>query len=435
MDSTTPPSHRSETCLRLKSASRLSRVGDCNGESEGTPGGVGGVALDLVPCSLSRTPPPSNPSPKPSNPSLPLHELLLLSQSPVKRSKTRLPERLEMAEELSIEPRRRCKSRASQMGLSGCGSPRNGRRSRRRTELESREEKDYLGVAEELGKPRKRRHSGRPKKEKLSLAPSVPSSTPSPKIDDGDRINLDRIGLLLSDLIFWKDVAKSSLWFGFGSLCFLSSCFARGISFSILSAISQLGLLCLGVSFLSNSYCDRVNMERRLEYKLKEDDILRAARHILPAANLVISKTRQLFSGEPCMTLKVAPLFLVGAEYGHLLTLRRLCAFGFFVSFTVPKLYSCYSDQIGNRVEYLKRGVLEAWGACSHKKIVAASAATAFWNLSTVKTRIFAAFITLVIFRYYRQLSVKPEEGGTAAGVEEVRQQQEALVSAEGGVS
>lgn len=46
-------------------------------------------------------------------------------------------------------------------------------------------------------------------------------------------------------------------------------------------------------------------MEKRRDLRLREDDILRVARLILPAANLVISKTRELFSGEPSMTLKV----------------------------------------------------------------------------------------------------------------------------------
>lgn len=91
----------------------------------------------------------------------------------------------------------------------------------------------------------------------------------------------------------------------------------------------------------------------------------------------------------------------------------------------VPKLYSSYSIQISNKgkkkkgsadglyllifvcldmyklkqlnsgyaVEYLKWRVLETWGNCSHKKIVAASAVTAFWNLSSVKTRIFTGEI------------------------------------------
>lgn len=50
-------------------------------------------------------------------------------------------------------------------------------------------------------------------------------------MDDGGEGNLDRIGQMLADLIMWRDVAKSSLWFGFGCLCFLSSGFAKGVSF------------------------------------------------------------------------------------------------------------------------------------------------------------------------------------------------------------
>lgn len=49
--------------------------------------------------------------------------------------------------------------------------------------------------------------------------------------EDEDGGNLDRIGLLITDLIMWRDVAKSTLWFGFGTLCILSSCFTRGINF------------------------------------------------------------------------------------------------------------------------------------------------------------------------------------------------------------
>ncbi|GFS34807.1 reticulon family protein [Actinidia rufa] len=106
---------------------------------------------------------------------------------------------------------------------------------------------------------------------------------------------------------------------------------------------------------------------------------------------------------------QVAAFLLIGAEYGHLMTLRRLCAL----------------------VEYLKRWVLEAWGACSHKKIVAASAATVFWNLTAIRTRIFAAFIFVVILRSHRQhLGTKVEGGGQAEG-EQQEQQQKALVVVE----
>ncbi|KAL4567744.1 hypothetical protein LXL04_023337 [Taraxacum kok-saghyz] len=199
----------------------------------------------------------------------------------------------------------------------------------------------------------------------------------------------------------WNDVAKSTLWFGFGSLCFLSSCFSTGISFSMFPVISHLSLLCLGVSFFSNSIAQ--SSESKKKRKLKEDDILKAARVILPVLNFVISKAREVFSSEPSMTLKVAPFLLLGSDYGHIVTFKRLCALGFFIGFTGPKLYSLYSIQIHKRSERLKKWILEAWGGCSHKKIVAGSVVTAFWNLTSIKTRIFAAFICVVIFRRYRQ--------------------------------
>ncbi|KAG7988176.1 hypothetical protein I3843_03G174200 [Carya illinoinensis] len=429
MDST-PPSHRSEPRLRTKWASRLARIGDIKVETKEPPH----LSLDLVPPPSPKkaaTPSPSTVSLRTSN-SLPLHELLLLSSSPLRKSKTRLADRLDMAEEQveAAGSRRRCKSRTAQMGLLGCASPRNARRSRRRSEIETREEKE-LGLMDEIGKPRKKRHSVRSKKEKLSLVPSVPSASLSPKTVDDDGGNLDRIGQLINDLVMWRDIAKSSLWFGVGTLCFLSSCFTRGINFSVFSAISQLGLLFLGASFVSNSICQRNNDEKKHDFKLKEDDIFRLAKVILPATNLAISKTRELFSGEPSVTLKVAPLLVLGAEYGHLITLWRLCAIGFFLSFSVPKLYSCYSIQINQKVEWLKWWVAEVWGACTHKKIVAASAVTAFWNLSTIKTRIFTAFISLVILRYCRQHIVPRMDQGKTDTSEQVQQQQ-ALVVIEG---
>ncbi|GAY65471.1 hypothetical protein CUMW_241330 [Citrus unshiu] len=410
---------------QTKSASRLARM-----SSEETLH----LSLDFVSPSSKKVPSLS--------PVVPLRELLLLSPSPNRKSRTRLTDRLDMSEELGVEPngaRRRCKTRGGQMGLVGCPSPRNHRRSRRRSEMEMRDERDLaIGLADEIGKVRKRRHSVRSKKEKLSLVPCVPSPNLSPKMDDvGGEGNLDRIGQVLSDLIMWRDVAKSSLWFGLGCLCFLSSGFAKGVNFSIFSVISQIGLLFLGASFFSNSILQRNNGEKRREFMLKDGDILRFGRVILPACNLAISKTRELFSGEPSMTLKVVPFLLLGAEYGHLITIWRLCALGtitamfshsrFFSSFIVPKLYSCYSNQINQKVDNTKYWLLEAWGSCSHKKVVAASAVMAFWNLSTIRTRIFTAFISLVILRCCRQHLLPRQE----VEEEPQPQQQQALVVAE----
>ncbi|KAF9590130.1 hypothetical protein IFM89_031734 [Coptis chinensis] len=363
MDST-PLSHRSSPRLPSKSASRLSR----NDNLDETP-------------SLTIT-------------KLPLKEFLLLSPSPQKRSRTRLIERPEMVEEPVdlVVPRRRCKSRASPMGVMGCASPRSTRRSRRRLDQESKEERELLVVlGDENVKPRKRRQTTRPRKEKSS----VPPSSLSPKTHDDDESSLDTMRQLVSDLIMWKDVAKSALWFGLGLLCFLSTCFTNGLRWSIFSMISQMGLVFLAVSFFYNTFSKRNKDDPKVDFKLKEGDIARLAR--------------------------LAPFLLFGAEYGHLITLWRLCAIGFFISFTVPRLYRCYSVQISRHVEYLKTSVCEAWGACSHKKIIAASAATVFWNLSSVKTRIFTAFISTVILRYHRQ---KSAEKVVEVGVEDEQSQQ-----------
>ncbi|KAH0651140.1 hypothetical protein KY285_032237 [Solanum tuberosum] len=407
---TTPPSHRSETRSRTKSASRLSRLRRYDEESESlTPR----VSLEIVPSPRIEVSPYSN--------GLPLHELLLLSPSPLRRSKTRLADKLELVDD-GVEPngvRRRRRSRNSAIGV----SPRNNRRSRRRLEQEMREERD-LGLVEEVVKPRKKRNNGKSKKDKLSLVLS--NSSKSKEGEGCDLIN--RIEILLSDLVMWRDVARSSLWFGLGSLCFLSSCFAKGVTFSIFSIVSQLGLLFLVVSFFSHSIRQRDGREMKREYQLTEDDILRMGRLILPAANLAISKTRDLFSGEPAMTLKLVPILIIGAEYGHLITVWRLCALGFFISFTAPKLYSSYSHQIYSKAKYLKYRLLETWGACSHKKMIAASVLTAFWNLTTVRTRIFTAFICLVIFRYCKQHEEVKVDEEMVEVEEEEEEQQQALV-------
>ncbi|KAL3647115.1 hypothetical protein CASFOL_008083 [Castilleja foliolosa] len=392
MDTTPPPpSLSSELRTKPKSTSRLSKLRHYSRSP------IPQLSLEIVPSSPKISPPspePSAVSPKPPY-TLPLKEILMLSPSPIKRPKARLPE---MADDAAFEHcgvRKRCKNRNS------IASPRSNRRSRRKLEQDAivRDDREFLGGDDILIKPRKKRQSERSRKSK--------SKIPSPVNDDG--FNLDAIGENINDLIMWKDVSKSSLWFGFGSLCFLSSCFTRGVHFSIFSFLSRVGLLFLGLSFFSNSMRKRNTIyrdateETKREFKLTDDDILRVGRLILPAANLAISKMRRVFSGEPAMTLKVVPILLVGAEYGHLITLWRLCALGFFISFTGPKLYSTHSSQISKKIEYLKTWALDAWGGCTHKKIVASSAVTAFWSLTSIRTRIFAAFLCLVILRYRRE--------------------------------
>ncbi|XP_068667213.1 reticulon-like protein B18 isoform X2 [Aristolochia californica] len=417
MDST-PPSRRSDSRSRTKSASRVAHFSE--------------ELLENIDVNRMQSPQKSQCSPlqlsaNSPNQHVQLQDLLLLSPSPLRRSNNRAFERVEPLEDLVelVGSRRKCRTKSLSMGLMGCASPRNSRRLRRRAEQESRDERDLV-LGEEHMKVRKRRQSrSHSRLEKLVALPSIPSPDPS-SISSDDNGELDCLGKLAWELIMWKDVAKSSLWFGFGSLCFMSSSFTSGYSFSIISTVAQTGLLFLAISFFYNSISQRTKEETPKEFKLKEDDIVRAARLILPPANAVINKTKKLFSGKPSMTLKMAPLLLFASEYGYLITLWRLSLIAFFVSFTVPKLYSCYSQQIQKQVGSLRSWMLEAWTASSHKKLVAASAATVFWNLSAVKTRIFAAFMAVVIIRYYRQQAVSEIEEGME-GEAELQQTSEGL--------
>lgn len=51
------------------------------------------------------------------------------------------------------------------------------------------------------------------------------------EFEEENGVDLDHIGQLVSDLVMWKDVTKSTLWFGLGFICLLSSCFSQGFSF------------------------------------------------------------------------------------------------------------------------------------------------------------------------------------------------------------
>jgi len=62
-------------------------------------------------------------------------------------------------------------------------------------------------------------------------------------------------------------------------------------------------------------------------------------------------------------------------------------------------------------VEILGDRALEAWKSCPRKKLVAATAVTMFWNMFSVKTRVMAAFVSLVVLRYnqkYRKADINP---------------------------
>ncbi|CAN8257519.1 unnamed protein product [Cochlearia groenlandica] len=334
------------------------------------------------------TPPPSSSSSQPSNNEESQNQSLeMVLYSPqsndsieplVPKSKIRLADRFsEMASEDAVARKRgKPKGGGGQKGL--LGSHMNLRRSKRRSDsVEDKEANVVLVIDDITVKPRKRKTN----KDNHTY------------IVDESQSDFSRIGEIISDLVMWRDVAKSTLWFGLGCLCFLSSCFSKGLTF---------------IRYIMDNK-DMKKKKKKVSH-VSEDDVLRLARRFLPATNFVISKTSELFSGEPSMTLKVTPFLLIGAEYGHLITPWRLSAFGFFLSFTIPKLYSCYTYQISQKVERVNTRIGEAWEVCSHKKILVGSAVTAFWNLTSIRTRVFTIFIILVIFQYRRQNLNHPEE-------------------------
>ncbi|KAF8656896.1 hypothetical protein HU200_060458 [Digitaria exilis] len=388
-----------------------------------------------------RTPSPS-PSVQVSGYSL--HELLLLSPPPASsrrhRSRARgaagpgVDESLEMVAVAGTPtpPRRRRRGAVEQCAAPALASPRNTRRARRRLEKDVEAEEDAARRA------RRRKSTRAPPKAaaaadkaaaaglaagvneedtSLALVPACPYATSG--TDFVEQSGWEGLWERTVELVMWRNVAKSALWFGFGSM-FFSCSFSREITFrhvkfhtllpeipdilhfstlyscnelwvmicSPISAFCHLGVMILGLAFFKDSVLQRPQVERGRRFQLTEEDVLRASRAVLPTANSMISTAQVIFSGEPSMTLKVLPVLLFGARYGSLITVWRLLATGFFTSFTVPKLYSCYSSQIH------KRGAIK---------------------LSLFNTEIFyfrcAAFLSLVLLRYnqkYRKADSNP---------------------------
>ncbi|KAJ3692308.1 hypothetical protein LUZ60_012658 [Juncus effusus] len=373
--------------------------------------------------------------------SIPIRELL--SPSPKRRAKsTRNQTQDENHEQVvSLTPRKKRRGRAASMVVAaatgfpgGCmnSSPRGVavRRARRRLDKEIVEREKENGEEEEkVVKVRKKRQCKAKKvvervveaqiqkEDDLSLVPYVAPSKSETHFQDAFISNEETIcgsGFfdLIYELIMWKNVAKSTLWFGFGSMFFFSTSFSRDFNFSIISSICHLSVLILGLAFIRDSIPQRQQVKSSAKLQLTEEDLLRVSKNLLPFFNAAISKAQMVFCGDPSTTLKVLPILLFGAKYGHLITVWRLIAAGFFISFTVPKLFSRYSQQINRGVESIKDRAIDSWKNCPRKKFVAASALTMFWNLFSIKTRIIAGFVSLVIFRYQSQQKNGEEANG-----------------------
>uniref|UniRef100_A0A0D9VF60 Reticulon domain-containing protein n=1 Tax=Leersia perrieri TaxID=77586 RepID=A0A0D9VF60_9ORYZ len=336
-----------------------------------------------------------------------LQELLLMSPPPgsARRNRSRqrgagLDESLEMAAAAGTPPRRRRRVGGEQCAAPAVASPRNGRRARRRLEKE-------IEVEDDAARKARRRKSTRATtkaapaaadkvaaaavdKEETSMALVLASTDAIRGTDALEQSGWEDLWERAVELVMWKNAAKSALWFGLGSMFFFSCSFSREITFSPISALCHMGVMVLGLAFIKDSVPQRQPVERGRNFRLTEEDVLRAARTVLPVANSMVSTAQVIFSGDPSMTLKVLPVLLFGAKYGSLVTVWGLLA----------------------TVEILRDQALEAWKSCPRKKLVAGTAVTMCWNLFSVKTRIIAAFISVVILRYnqlYRKAVVNDE--------------------------
>ncbi|KAI3964900.1 hypothetical protein MKX01_030275 [Papaver californicum] len=249
----------------------------------------------------------------------------------------------------------------------------------------------------------------------------------------------------LVDLVMWKDVSKSALVFGFGAFLILSSSFTKDLNFryiyffnlyinkqnhinflfdfnfnfnflySLISAISYMGLLYLATRFLYSSIICRgaVYFEEESNETLMvgEEEAIWLLRLILPYLNEFILKLKSLFSGDPATTMKLAVLLFILARCGSSITIWKVAKLGFFGIFTVPKVCSSYSTQLTGYGQFWIRRFRDAWDSCSHKKAVALVGFTVVWNLSSVIARIWAVFMLVVAVRYYQQSLVLLNEG------------------------
>uniref|UniRef100_A0ACD6AFC9 Uncharacterized protein n=1 Tax=Avena sativa TaxID=4498 RepID=A0ACD6AFC9_AVESA len=325
----------------------------------------------------------------------------------------------------------------------GAGEPRtsaspgkNVRRARRRLECDGGKEEAANETAEEeaVGKKRGRKKAVQPPaakggaKEKkgsgLALVPYPPVNR-TRGANNVEKSDWEGLWERVVELVMWKNVGRSAFWFGSGSMIFFSSSFSRDIEFSPVKILCNFGVVTLGLAFFKDSITQRQNTERVRKFKLTEEDMLRVAQAVLPIANSLVSMARVIFSDDPSMTLKVLPVLLFGAKYGHLLTLWRLLATGFFGSFTLPRLYSCYSNHIHEKVEGLNVRILNAWKSCPRKKLVAAAAATTLWNVLSVKTRVLAAFVSVVALRCYYPYGGSSKN---SEGITRQLEQQQAMV-------
>uniref|UniRef100_I1QH68 Reticulon-like protein n=1 Tax=Oryza glaberrima TaxID=4538 RepID=I1QH68_ORYGL len=235
------------------------------------------------------------------------------------------------------------------------------------------------------------------------------------------------------DLVMWRDVSKSTLVFGLGTFLLISSSYAKDLNYNTITAASYLGLVYLGLRFLSKSILNRGenvdcdDAERSGErYLVGEEEAIWLLRLVLPYINEVLLNLRSLFSGEPATTMKLALLLFAMARCGNFVTLWTLAKLVFFGVFIIPKVCSSYSTQLARYGRFWLERFRDGWESCSHKKAVVAAVFTLVWNVSSTVARVWAVFMLVVAMKCYQQRMM---EYGWSSTVED---SQEATAAATG---
>ncbi|XP_078171353.1 reticulon family protein isoform X3 [Carex rostrata] len=211
------------------------------------------------------------------------------------------------------------------------------------------------------------------------------------------------------DLVMWRDVSKSAFVFGLGTFMLVSSSYAKDFNFSLVAAISYMGLTYLGLIFTYKTILQRgANIEadegRDQGYILVgEEEAIWLLRLLLPYINEALLRLRGLFSGDPATTMKLALLLFAMARCGSFLNIWTLAKLVFFGVFTIPKICSSYSTHLARYAKFWVERFRDGWEACTHKKAVAAALFTLFWNISSTTARVWAVFMLVVAFKYYQQ--------------------------------
>ncbi|XP_006659255.2 reticulon-like protein B21 isoform X2 [Oryza brachyantha] len=228
------------------------------------------------------------------------------------------------------------------------------------------------------------------------------------------------------DLVMWRDVSKSTLVFGLGTFLLISSSYAKDLNYNTITAASYLGLVYLGLRFLSKSILNRGesvdcdDAERSGErYLVGEEEAIWLLRLVLPYINEVLLNLRSLFSGEPATTMKLALLLFAMARCGNFVTLWTLAKLVFFGVFIIPKVCSSYSTQLARYGRFWLERLRDGWESCSHKKAVVAAVFTLVWNVSSTVARVWAVFMLVVAMKCYQQRMM---EYGWSSTVEDAQE-------------